>query len=97
MKQRLKMSNRNLLEGTWHFFEDERQFNIKPLGCRVSKGKFRGDGWYLELKYTERCSRNCCDDYCVEKIRPEDVVKEVREMMRDCEFLLKEAQEKRGG
>lgn len=95
---------RNLTEGNWYTFATEKEFDnflrygkIAPRDttdghfARVQKGKYTGPGKYMVFTYTQRCPRNCCDDFVRELVPANDIAELVREEMRSLAQILKDS------
>lgn len=90
-----------LTDVRWVYIVNAKQYetllaygDFKPnMGgfARVQRGDFSGPGRYLELTYSERCPRNCCDDFVRELVSADEVVRLVKEEMRELANVLKEA------
>lgn len=67
-KSHLALEKKGIGDKIFYKFEEEEAaqlwFKNKARDCRVQQFAWEGPGWYTFRTWTQRCPRNCCDDYC---------------------------------
>ena len=83
----------SILDGVWFDIANKNEFdNVLRCGsktyhqfnrARCQRGEYVGPGYYLLLSYTQRCSRNCRDDFVREFLSPKEVMERAREEIKE--------------
>ena len=88
---------RHIGDETFHFIETEDAFKTwaeeqaRRHGANVRDTNYRGPGWYTATFHSQRCPRNCCDDYVMTSWEAKELYeersKELREAMENLAAL----------
>ncbi len=81
----------NLKDANWHTFATKEEFYKHAKQARVPISNWVGAGKYAVMWYTQRCPRDCCDEYVCEAIPAATYAVRVREQIQELLSLLRQA------
>lgn len=82
-------SPRHIGDETFHFIHSKTEFQtwtekqMRDHGANVRDTRFRGPGWYTATFHTQRCPRNCCDDYVMTSYEAQELYEERSQELRE--------------